>query len=228
MRLTRIAAAVTAIPLLVAACSSSPATSTPSGTPANPDAGLLTGSQLDAMLAPASWFPAGYTADPSGSENTGSTYEPPTTSANLPCSRLDGTSWIELARVGSVSFAQNDYIDNDTSEEYAQEIDVFQGAGAQQVMAALRKLPGTCPTFTDPQTKGTVTVRLQSGPSLGDDALTFLLSSPAWNGGTALEAVRVGTAVVTVLHSADSGTGAAQTTSLATLLATNVKSKIKS
>lgn len=224
MRLTRLTAAVIAIPLLAAACSSSP--KTPAST--NPDAGLLTGTQLNAMLAPSSWFPAGYAADSSGSRNTGSLYVAPTTTANLPCSRLNGTAWIDLAAVGPVSFAQNDYIDQSTSEEYAQEVDVFRGSAAQQAMTALRHLATTCPSFPDSQTSSTVTVKLQDGPTLGDDALTFLLSSPAWAAGTALEAVRVGSAVITVLYSGSSGNGVPQATALATLLAKNVASKVKS
>lgn len=231
MHLTRLAAVLTATALL-AACSQSPTTSstspaTTAPNSANPDSGLLTGTQLNAMLAPASWFPAGYGINSADSVNTGSAYVPPTTSANLPCSRLDGTAWIDLARVGPVSFAQDDYIDKDTSEEYAQEIDVFQGSSAQQAMAGLRSVARTCPSFTDSQTRDTVTVQLHSGPSLGDDALTFLLSNPAWAAGTALIAVRVGNSVITVLYSGASGSGAPQATSLASLLARNVESKIK-
>lgn len=64
-------------------------------------------------------------------------------------------------------------------------------------------------------------------PSLGDDAVTFLLSSPAWAAGTALEAVRVGSGVITVVYSGSSGTGVTQATSLASLLTANVQNKIK-
>lgn len=230
MRLTSIAVAAIAVPLLAATACSPSGTSNPhatSSTSADPDAGLLTGSQLAGMLAPASWFPAGFAVDPTGSLNTGSTYTPPTPPAKAPCSRLDGTAWIDLAGVGSVSFAQNDYVDQDTSEEYTQEIDVFQGNGAQQAMAALHNLTSTCPSFTDSQTSSTVTVQTQSGPALGDDAVTFLLSNPNWQGDDALEAVRVGSTVVTVLYSADSGTGTTQATSLATLLTSKVQSATK-
>jgi hypothetical protein len=228
MRVTPLTAVVMAIPLLAAACSLSPKTSSTSPTSANPDAGLLTGTQLTSMLAPSSWFPSGYAVDPTGSRNTGSLYVAPTATANLPCSRLDGTAWIDLADIGPVSFAQNDYIDQSTSEEYAQEIDVFRGSDAQQAMSALRHLSGTCLRFPDSQTSSTVTVHFQDGPSLGDDALTILLSSPAWAAGTALEAVRVGSAVVTVLYSGASGNGIPQATGLATLIAKNLQSKTKS
>jgi hypothetical protein len=230
MRLKPLTAVLLAIPLLAAACSLSPTKSTPGTSPtsADPDAGLLTGAQLNTMLAPSTWFPAGYAVDPTGSRNTGSLYVAPSASANLPCTRLNGTAWIDLAQVGPVSFAQSDYIDQSTSQEYAQEIDVFRGSQAQQAMTGLRHLASTCPSFPDSQTSSTVTVHLQDGPTLGDDALTFLLSSPAWAAGTALEAVRIGSAVITVLYSGSSGNGVPQATSLATLLASSLQSKIKS
>jgi hypothetical protein len=228
MRLISKAAATIAVPLLVTACAAAPPAAPaqhprPTATPAaaDPDAGLLTGAELKSMLAPGSWFPAGFTADPTGSVNTGSSYQQPSpAAAGAPdCQRLDGTAWVVLGGVGSVSFAQDDYIDQSTSEQYAQEIDVFTGTGAQQVMTGLRNLSHTCPSFQDQQTSSTVSVKLRKGPRLGEDALTFLLDSPRWQGGTALEAVRIGSAVITVLYSADSGTGRAQATRLASAIA---------
>lgn len=225
-----VAAAAIALPLLATACSpttgtSGPVTGATSATPANPNAGLLTGTQLKALLAPASWFPPGFKLDPNGSADTGGSFQPPSPPGTLKCARLDATSWVELSGVGGVSFAQNDYVNRSTSEQYAQEIDVYRGTGAQGVMAGLRKLASTCPHFRDAQTSSTVTVKLKQGPNLGDDALTFLLKSPRWAGGTTLEAVRVGTAVVSVFFSAGSGTGKTQATKLATLVTANLKNK---
>src|ERR1017187_10091768 len=225
--------AVAALPLLFAACSSAPSagTSKPTGAAAssvtaNPDAGLTTGAQLKALLVPAARFPSGFALDPTGSVNSGDTYQSPSSAAGAPdCTRLDATSWEALADVGSVSFAENDYIDKVNSEQYAQEIDVFRGTSAKDAMAGLRKLASTCPSFHDSQTSSTVTVKLSKGPALGDDALTFALGSAAWQGGITLEAVRVGTAVVTVLYSASSGTGTSQATDLATAVTKNLRSK---
>jgi hypothetical protein len=218
-----------ALPLLAAACSSAPAASPPasaaaSSAPASPDAGLLTGTQLKAALQPAATFPDGFTVDPTGSVNTGATFQEASPSTGVTaCSRLDGTDWVDLAGPGSVSFAENDYIDRSTSEQFAQEVDAYQGTTAQAVMAGLRKVALRCPSFTDTQTSSTVTVKLVKGPALGDDALTFILSSPRWEGDIALEAVRVGTSVVTVLHSAASGTGVAMATALAGAITGQVK-----
>src|SRR5437660_6218768 len=85
--------ATAALPLVLVACSSdsdpgsgaSAASTAPapagtaSGTPtttadADPDAGLLTGRQLKAALAPASFFPSGFVLDAGGSRDTGDTY----------------------------------------------------------------------------------------------------------------------------------------------------------
>jgi hypothetical protein len=223
MRFLPVAATAAALPLLVTACSfgsgTSPSKPTGATSAANPDAGLLTGSQLQGMLAPSSWFPPGFTLDSTNSVNTGSTYEPASPKAGAPdCARLSATGWIGLAGPGPVSFAQNDYINQDTTEEYAQEIDVYPGVSAQTAMAGLRKLATTCPHFDDTQTHSTVTVKLRKGPRLGDDSLTFRLDSPRWQGGTSLEAVRVGTAIITVVYSGASGTGTAQATKLATAI----------
>ena len=236
--IVKAAAAVAALPLLVSACSaagsSSPGSAygsaaatvvATSSSAANPDAGLLTGVELKGLLEPKSFFPNGFSADPGGSVNTGDTYQKPTAPGKLPCARLDATSWVDLSGLGSVSFAQSDFIDQATSEEAAQEIDVYRGTSARAVMTALRKVASRCPRFTDSQTSSVVTVRLGKGPAVGDESLSFRLSSPRWQGGTTLVAVRVGTAVVTVLFSADSGAGATQAGYLATKLAGKVSQK---
>jgi hypothetical protein len=233
MRLISKAVIVAAVPLLAAACSSaspaSPASPVATYKPpatTNPDAGLLTGTQLKALLAPASWFPPGFAVDPGASTETGDTYQEPSPSSGAPnCANLSASAWVDLSGVGAVSWAQNDYVDKATSVTYAQEIDVYRGTSAQDAMAGLRKLASTCPSFQDPQTSSTVTVKLTAGPALGNDALTFTLDSPRWQGATTLEAVRMGTAVVTVLYAASSGTGATQAVNLVTAITANLKNK---
>jgi hypothetical protein len=222
MRLIPATLAVAVLPLLAAACSAA----APSGSPAppassaaaRPDAGVLTGTQLKARLAPPASFPPGFTSDPTVTRDSGTGYQAAAPAATLPCSRLNGSAWIDLSHVTPASFAQGFYADSGTSETYAQEIDGYQGTGASQAMAGLRKLAVTCPSFADAQTKSTATVHLAPGPKLGDDALTFELTDPSWAGDTALVAVRVGTSVVTVLYSASHGTGLSQATSLATTI----------
>ena len=227
-----------AVSMLVTGCSaaasssSSGAVTSPSATvtaavSANPDAGLLTGTQLKAALAPGGWFPAGFSIGSTGAVNTGADYQPPVAPGRLPCSRLEETSWIDLADVGFVSFAQNDYIDKSTSEEYAQEIDVFQGTGAKRVMTGLGKLARTCASFRDTIVPGsTVTVARIAPPRLGYQAVALTLADPSWQGGETLEAIRVGSAVITVWFSADSDAGTAQATSLARTVLRNLEREL--
>jgi hypothetical protein len=177
---------------------------------------------LKALLAPQSWFPAGFTLDPKGSADTGDLYQPVKPAGQLPCTNFDGASWVQLGGGGAVSFAENDYLDTSLGQ-YAQEIDVFEGTAAQNVMTTLRTQASSCKTFQDPQTSSTVSATLAEGPQLGDDALTITLQDPSWGGDVTLEAVRVGSAVVTVYFSAASGTAQAQATSLATVLTANLK-----
>lgn len=231
--------AVVVLILLAAACSSAspsatgapatgaPATAKPGATssaPVSPNAGLLTGAQLKHLLAPPSWFPRGFTLDPSGSVDTGGYYQPVSPPGPLKCDRLDATGWVDLGNGGAVSFAQNDYLDTSIGQ-YAQEIDVYQGTTAQDVMAHLRKAAARCRSFHDAQTSSTVTVTMRKGPPLGDDALTIRLQDPRWGGDVTLEAVRVGTVVITVYFSATSGTSQAQATRLAAVVTSNLKKK---
>lgn len=193
-----------------------------SAVPRRPERWPADGAQLKALLAPASWFPRGFKIDQQGSVDTGNYYQPATPPGALECSRLDGTSWVQLGNGGAVSFAQNDYLDQNAGQ-YAQEIDVYQGSTAQDVMAKLRHAAASCRGFHDAQTSSTVTVTLEAGPRLGDDALTIRLQDPRWLGGTTLEAVRVGHAVATVYFSAVGGTGQAQATTLAAVLTANLQ-----
>ncbi|OKI20140.1 hypothetical protein [Streptomyces sp. CB03911] len=242
--------AVAVLPLALTACSSSspqaaapaPATTaaapatpaaapsaTPSATPAaaDPNAGLLTGTQLKALLAPAAAFATGFAIDAASTRDTGDTYQlPAVTEVPTPdCTRLGGTSWTEITGIAGVSFAENAYIDKNASAESAQEIDVYRAETARTVVGALGKLSLACPSYTDPQTNGKVTVAEKALPAVGDEAYVITLTSPAWKGGTTLVAARVGTAVVTVLASSGTDKGTATATQLAGQLATGLKGK---
>lgn len=163
------------LPLSVAACSpGSPGSVSGSGggnaaaastTAADPDAGLPTGAQLKADLV-STGIPAGYALDASGSVDSGADFQAPSApTVATDCASLDGTSWVNLADLGSVSFVQSDYIDKATSEEFAQEIDAFQGTTARDVMTALSKITAKCPTFKDSETSSTVKVSVATDSS---------------------------------------------------------------
>ncbi|MET9466839.1 hypothetical protein ABZY44_18940 [Streptomyces sp. NPDC006544] len=232
--------AVAALPLALVACSpAAPKTAAPdagsSSAAAKPSAaaddspnkGLLTGTQLKAALAPASFFPKGYTRDPADARDTGDSYQLPE-AASVPtpdCSKLGGTSWIEITGITGVSFAQDAYVDKDASAEQAQEIDVYRDTTSATVLAALGTISKACPSYTDEQTHAKVTVTEKPLADVGDGAFAITLTSPGWKGGTTLVAARVGTSVVTVLVSSGTDMGTAGATKLANQLVSSLKGK---
>ncbi|MFI1031353.1 hypothetical protein [Streptomyces sp. NPDC020951] len=224
---------VAALPLALAACSST-STDSAGGTPTaatpskakDPDAGLLTGTQLKEALAPSSYFPSGFAADPSLARDTGDTYQVSATktAAKPNCADLAATSWISLTGVEGVSFAQNSYIDKDTSAELDQEIDVYRGTVAADVLKDLASVVAACPSYTDSDTQSKVTVTGASTAGLGDAAYTITLTDSAWESGTTLIASRSGTAVVSVLSTDGADNGAASAKKLAEQVLNAVKS----
>jgi hypothetical protein len=230
MRLVRAlspaAALLAAVPVALAACT--PGTHTPAAratttavrATANPDLGLLTGTQLQRLLAPPSYFPAGFAPDPSGARDSGPGYQrPAVTAMRKPnCRLLGGTSWITITGIDGVSFAQNDYLDKASSAEIAQEIDVYRGTTAQAVLRKLGGIAAACPSYPDPQTSSTAKVRERARARLGDGGYLITVTAPAWQGGTTLVAARAGTAVVTVLSTAGPGNGHASALKLASHL----------
>ncbi|MEU2875742.1 hypothetical protein [Streptomyces sp. NPDC007070] len=212
--------AVAALPLALAACGASKSTSaTAPASPSaaspsaakDPNAGLFTGTQLKKALAPASFFAPGFAVDPSAARDTGDTYTPPSKApaAKPDCSKLAATGWIDIAGIGSVSFAQNDYVDEHTSEDIGQEIDAYRGTTAADVLAGVAKAAASCTGFTDSDTQSKVKVAQRAVPGLGDSAYEITLTAPAWENGTTLIAARVGTNVVSVLSTDGHDDGAA-------------------
>ncbi|KUN87892.1 hypothetical protein AQJ66_09770 [Streptomyces bungoensis] len=227
--------AVAALPLALSACSSgSSGSSSDSGAHAkraeqkDPNAGLLTGAQLKQVLAPASAFPAGFTAEADGSSDSAGDFLSPSgrKAAKPDCTRLEGTSWIQVTGYkGGVSFAQNDYANHDKTETLAQEVDEFQGTTAHKVMAQLESVAAECATFTDTDMHAKVKTTGRSASGLGDEAYTITLTSGAWQNGTTLVAARSGSAVVTVLSTQGSDNGAASAKKLTARIVDALKAK---
>ncbi|MFD5475003.1 hypothetical protein [Streptomyces sp. NPDC127105] len=197
----------------------------PSAATSDPNAGLLTGTQLKKALAPASFFASGFAVDPSGARDSGDTYTPPSTApaAKPDCARLGGTAWIDIAGITGVSFAQNDYVSKNTSEDIAQEIDAYRGTTAARVMESLEKAVTACTGFTDSQTHSKVKVTGRATPGLGDAAYTITLTDSAWENGTTLVAARVGTNVVSVMSTDGHDNGAATAKKLTERIVTALK-----
>ncbi|MGW2746174.1 hypothetical protein [Streptomyces sp. NPDC001450] len=228
--------AVAALPLALSACSSGsssdPGTGTGTGTGTNaksvkakdPNAGLLTGTQLKKALAPASAFPSGLDLEADGSADSGGQFLSPSgrKTAKPDCTRLETTSWIQVSGYkGGVSFAQNDYANK--TEEVAQEIDAFQGTTAATVMKALRTVADECATYTDTDAHAKVKLTGKTTAGLGDDAYTMTLTSGYWDNGTTLIAARSGNSVITVLSTAGDDNGAASAKKVTTTILAALK-----
>ena len=217
-----------AAPLAIAACTTGspsapdqaarPASAAPS--PADPDAGLLTGTQLRGLLEPRSYFPRGYVRDSAGTRDTGRGYQQPdsTAVAKPKCRMLGATSWTSITGISGVSFAEGAYIDKASSSEIAQEIDVYRGTTSRAVMRKLGAVATACPWYTDPQTGSRATVSEQASPRFVEGGYVITVTDPAWRNGTTLVAARAGTAVVTVLSTDGADNGRASAVRLASQL----------
>ncbi|MEV5611079.1 hypothetical protein [Streptomyces sp. NPDC052225] len=217
--------AVAALPFTLTACSSGDsagdkASAKPAAKPSQkPEQHLATGAELKKALAPASFFGAGYKVDPDGARDTGTSYQKqaahPEALAKPDCTKFGGTSWIALTGDEGVSFAQNDYVNDDSSADIAQEIDVFRGTTAKTVMQHLKKVVAACPTYKDTDTKSVVKVAGTAAAGLGDEAYAITLTDPTWTNGTTLIAVRKGTAVVSIMSTDGHDNGQATAKKLA-------------
>ncbi|MER5599001.1 hypothetical protein [Streptomyces sp. NPDC002265] len=225
--------AVVALPLALAACSSG-STDSSSHTSAasqdkpakDPNAGLMTGTQLKKALAPASAFPSHLTAVKDGFADSGSEFVSPQSrsTAKPDCSKFENSTWLDVSGYkGGVSFAQGDYANQDQTEEMTQELDAFQGTTATDVMKNVQAAATACAAFTDLDDHSKVELAGRATPGLGDEAYTITVTSGHWESGTTLIAVRVGSTVATVMSSAGSDNGAANAAKLAGNLADSLK-----
>src|SRR5215470_5678253 len=230
MRLLPAAALLTAaaLPLALAACTAGsppvpeaaagPPSAAPS--PASPNAGLLTGTQLKGLLEPRAYFRRGYVRDAAGTRDTGPGYQQPGAAevAKPRCRLLGATSWTSITGISGVSFAENAYVDRASTSEIAQEIDVYRGTASRAVMRNLGAVATACPWYTDPQTGSRATVSEKASPRFAEGGYVITVTDPAWRGGTTLVAARAGTAVVTVLSTDGTDNGHASAMRLASQL----------
>jgi hypothetical protein len=172
---------------------------------ADPNAGLKTGTQLNAFLPTTKDLPKGFKLASDVTRNSADVFGPESTTAlkKAACKKLDTSAWIDVAGLGSAAFAQTGFKDSYGNEIYAN-IDTFRGTEASKAMANIRKMLTLCATFktTTPGVgKTTVKVSTKADPKAGDESLNATLTSPVWQQGSALVAVRTGKTVITVLYS---------------------------
>ncbi|MFI0786116.1 hypothetical protein ACH4Q6_11010 [Streptomyces lydicus] len=197
----------TSSPSKAASDASSPAT-THARTTGGPNAVLLNGTRLKALLLPADVLPKGYRADPKATRDSGTVLAP---SSSAPvdlasaCPKLEASAWIQTTGIESAAFAQGDFA-NSAQEEFNEELDTFRGTEAHTVMTRLHQVLKHCARFTDTSSGATaaVTIKTTAVPRTGDETLKAVLSAPEWEGGTTLVASRVGNAVITTFYNVQS------------------------
>lgn len=221
MKLRRALTAVAAtavLPLAVTACSpdgsdhpsdASAGHKKASDSAGGPNAGLLNGTRLKALLLPVGELPKGYKADPHATRDSGTAFGPAASKAPLDlagaCPKLEASAWIQTAGIEGAAFAQGDFA-NASQEEFNQEADSFRGNDAQTVMLRLGQVLKHCAHFTDKSngTSAAVTIKTTTVPKVGDQTLKAVLSAPEWEGGTTLVASRVGNVVITTFYNVQS------------------------
>jgi hypothetical protein len=230
LSLSALALLVTVLPVAVIGCASGPAaapntaadaTTAPVTTSSDPLANLPTGTQLKTVLAPKSFFPAGFAQDASTTADSKDDYQTQTTAAPAKpdCTLLSGTGWFTSTGVNGVSFAQTAYLDKATSAEQDEEVFAYSGDGAATQLADVGKLATQCPSYTDAPTHTKVKVTEHATPGLGDGAYTITLVDAGWQSGSTLEAVQVGSEDLFVYSTSGPDNGAADATKLAVYLA---------
>ncbi|HST82066.1 MAG TPA: hypothetical protein VLL08_10070 [Kineosporiaceae bacterium] len=228
-----IAAAGLAVVVLVTGCSAdgTPAAGSATGlrdttvpvSESDPNAGLKSGTELRRALLTDKDLPARYKATTNLQRDSAETFSPPTkviapTAAS--CKELESNLWIEAAGSDSAAFAQTGFTDSYGSEVDA-EIESYRGSDARAVMTNLAKLFKICSTFkttVEGAGRATVKVTVKAGPNVGDSSIGATVTSPVWEGGTTLIAVRVGSEVVSVLSASAKNNGGATATKMAKLM----------
>lgn len=197
--------------------------------PASTTAKVLTGTKLKSLLLPAGAMPKGFRLNADGVRDTGNA-DMPSSSAAVPpgkvCGMFEQTSWIRTSGIDSAAFAQNDFGDAGHTNQFAQEIDAYHGGDARAAMSGLRKAFAGCAAFTDKSGGTTAKVKLVSSalPGAGDGGIKAVATSPVWQGGTTLVAIRVGSAVVTAFYSSSHPDKGAAAVRMAKTIAKNVQS----
>jgi hypothetical protein len=200
-----------------------------SGSPKAAAPKLLKGSKLNTLLLPASAMPKGFRLSVEGARNSADAVAP-ASKAPLPpgkvCDVFTQTAWIRAGGVTNATFAQNDYVDAGRTNQVAQELDGFHGTDAQAAMAGLRRSLTGCAHYTQKSDGMVAKVRIVHSAlkGVGDEAIKAVETSPVWEGGMTLVAVRVGTTVITVFYSSSHKDKGAAAVKMAEQLASNVGS----
>lgn len=173
---------------------------------ASPAQATLTGTKLNSRLLSARDLPPGFTLYAPGLRNTADGIQQDSSSpvpASQVCARLTGTSWIDVGGISGATLAEREYDNKGRTETIGEEIDTFTGTDAQKVMSGLWTAFGHCKAFTQNYSgmqAQTTTVRAKLA-DVGNQAIKAVETSPTFQGGTTLVAIRIGNAIVTCIYS---------------------------
>lgn len=138
--------------------------------------GQLTGTDLESVLLPASFFPAGFTVPSSGPVTSGSSLMPAAATSNL--ATMACATFVE--RLGSTGFGETALAAvslSGSAQEYGELVYQFGSPPAATAFAAgIKALAGRCGSFTITSSgqSGTYSLKAADGPALaGHPTLTL-------------------------------------------------------
>jgi hypothetical protein len=155
-----------------AAASTAPASAAPAAsmTPVPAASGQLTGTQLETVLLPQSYFPAGFTLASSSAVSSGDTLTsapPQYDLATIGCAafvnHFGNTGFGETAMASESAVAQSEQAFDQVVYQFG------SPAAAAAFVSGIKSLAGRCGSFTaaDNGTTGTFSLRAGAGPALG-------------------------------------------------------------
>ena len=206
-----------------AASSAAPATAAPapteSMTPVAAASGQLTGTQLESVLLPQSFFPAGFTLASSSQVSSGDTltssppqYDPATADCATFINNFGDPGFGETAMASESATAQSE-------QAFDQVVYQFAAPGAASAfVSGIQSLAGRCHSFTatDNGAKGTFSLRAAAGPSVGGHPSVELTESGSLNGSSLTLNTLLSASGVDVFAGAAVGLGVGAPTGLAT------------
>jgi hypothetical protein len=211
-----------------ASSTADPVASSTAATTSSSSTDTTTGTYLATLLTTPTILGKGFAIDPtanldSGEKNTASNIADVT---QADCSKTLHSDWMLDAGTGD-AFAFRMFKNGDT-QEVAEQFDRFDSLNAaQSYMKNIRQLATVCSgRTTDTDTQSKVMFKGKAVGDLGNEAYAITGTSPDWNSGETLGAVRVGDVVVTTFTV--DGVAKDNGASLAAKALTDAAAKLKS
>ena len=203
-----------------APAATTPAAASPAGpmTPVPEASGQLTGTQLQTVLLPQSYFPAGFALSSSSAVSSGGSLTSGPPQYNL--ATIDCATFVN--HLGNTGFGETAMASNSFAGQ-AQAFDqvVYQfgsAASASAFVSGIKALAGRCGSFTatDNGATGRFSLRATPGPTVGGHPTLDLVQAGTINGSAVTLDTLLSASGVDVFAGAAAGLGTSAPTSLAT------------